>query len=127
MGLWSRLERFDDASGWSLDEQNSVLKAGKKLGTLEFSLAGRHNRLNALAALAASCDVGVSPSKALEALSHFSGVKRRLEVKGTKRGVTVIDDLRIIRRRFERRLRHYGPACPERAASLPCSSLAATR
>lgn len=92
MGLWSRLERFDDASGWSLDEQNSVLKAGKKLGTLEFSLAGRHNRLNALAALAASCDVGVSPSKALEALSHFSGVKRRLEVKGTKRGVTVIDD-----------------------------------
>ena len=92
MGLWSRLERFDDAGGWSLDEQGSVFKAGKKLGTLEIALSGHHNRLNALAALAASCDVGVSPSLALEALSHFSGVKRRLEVKGVKRGVTVIDD-----------------------------------
>lgn len=92
MGLWSRMERFDDAGGWSLDEQGSVFKAGKKLGTLEIALSGHHNRLNALAALAASCDVGVSPSLALEALSHFSGVKRRLEVKGVKRGVTVIDD-----------------------------------
>lgn len=91
-GLWSRLERFDDMSGWFVDEQGTVLKSGKQLGTLEITLAGHHNRLNALAALAAACDVGISPHQALEALSHFSGVKRRLEVKGKKRGVTVIDD-----------------------------------
>jgi len=91
-GLWSRLERFDTAEGWSIDEQGCVSFAQKPFGTLQLQLAGRHNRLNALAAIAAARDAGVRPEVAIEALARFTGVKRRLEVKGERRGVVVYDD-----------------------------------
>jgi len=55
-------------------------------------LPGRHNRLNALAAIAAARHVGVPIEVALAALSDFHGIKRRLERRGTVRGVTVYDD-----------------------------------
>src|SRR4030095_5534961 len=55
-------------------------------------MAGAHNRLNALAAIAAAHHVGVDPSVALEALSRFGGVSRRLQLRGTVGGVSVIDD-----------------------------------
>jgi UDP-N-acetylmuramate: L-alanyl-gamma-D-glutamyl-meso-diaminopimelate ligase len=48
--------------------------------------------MNALAAIVAAHHVGVGPADALEALAKFGGVKRRLEVRGTVAGVTVIDD-----------------------------------
>jgi UDP-N-acetylmuramate: L-alanyl-gamma-D-glutamyl-meso-diaminopimelate ligase len=48
--------------------------------------------MNALAAIAAARHVGVAPDLAVDALSRFRNVKRRLEVRGTVRGVTVIDD-----------------------------------
>jgi UDP-N-acetylmuramate: L-alanyl-gamma-D-glutamyl-meso-diaminopimelate ligase len=48
--------------------------------------------MNALAAIAAARHVGVAPELAVDALSRFRNVKRRLEVRGTVRGVTVIDD-----------------------------------
>ncbi len=91
-GLWSRLEYFDDPKGWLIDEKGIVSKCGQVIGTLDLSLAGRHNQLNALAAIAAATDAGVSPEEAIEALSSFTGVKRRLEIKGERRGVVVIDD-----------------------------------
>jgi UDP-N-acetylmuramate--alanine ligase len=53
---------------------------------------GRHNVSNALAALAAARACGVPLSAAVEALAGFSGMRRRLEVVGTRHGVTVIDD-----------------------------------
>lgn len=53
---------------------------------------GRHNVSNALAALAAASACGVPLSAAVEALAGFSGMRRRLEVVGTRHGVTVIDD-----------------------------------
>jgi UDP-N-acetylmuramate: L-alanyl-gamma-D-glutamyl-meso-diaminopimelate ligase len=53
---------------------------------------GPHNRANALAAVAAARHAGVPPVVALAALARFGGVKRRLEVRGTVRGVTVYDD-----------------------------------
>ncbi len=56
------------------------------------ALPGRHNQMNALAAMAAARDAGVAPKEALAALATFEGVKRRLEVKGEAAGVTVIDD-----------------------------------
>jgi UDP-N-acetylmuramoylalanine-D-glutamate ligase len=65
---------------------------GAMLGTLQLALPGAHNRSNALAAIAAARHVGVDPAAALEALARFGGVKRRLEVRGTVAGVTVIDD-----------------------------------
>ncbi|RMD71492.1 MAG: UDP-N-acetylmuramate:L-alanyl-gamma-D-glutamyl-meso-diaminopimelate ligase, partial [Gammaproteobacteria bacterium] len=55
-------------------------------------LRGEHNVQNALSALAAAHHAGVPLPLALEALSRFQGVRRRLEVKGVVRGVTVYDD-----------------------------------
>jgi UDP-N-acetylmuramate: L-alanyl-gamma-D-glutamyl-meso-diaminopimelate ligase len=55
-------------------------------------LAGEYNRLNAVAAIAAARHAGVEPQVAIDALSGFGGVRRRLELKGTVRGVGVYDD-----------------------------------
>lgn len=92
MGCWSRTEFFDREGGWTVDDARNVSFAGNPVGQLEMALPGHHNALNATAAIAAARDAGVDPKAALEALSHFAGVKRRLEVKGEVRGVTVIDD-----------------------------------
>jgi UDP-N-acetylmuramate: L-alanyl-gamma-D-glutamyl-meso-diaminopimelate ligase len=53
---------------------------------------GEHNVLNALAAIGAAAHAGVSPARAAQALNEFSGVKRRMEVRGVVDGVTVYDD-----------------------------------
>ena len=54
---------------------------------------GRHNVANALAAIAAVEMIGITRAQAVEALSTFKGIHRRLETVGTsKRGITVIDD-----------------------------------
>ncbi|HTY98647.1 MAG TPA: cyanophycin synthetase, partial [Rhodocyclaceae bacterium] len=55
-------------------------------------LPGAHNRSNAVAALAAARHAGVPVATGLAAIASFPGVKRRLEVRGTVRGVTVYDD-----------------------------------
>src|SRR5207253_7333999 len=60
--------------------------------TLVFGQAGRHNQLNALAAIAAARHVGVPVAVSLAALAVFRGVKRRLETRGMVSGVTVYDD-----------------------------------
>lgn len=59
---------------------------------VHWSLLGRFNVENGLAAVAASTHAGVSPSIAAEALQHFTPVKRRLEVKSNRHGITVYDD-----------------------------------
>ena len=92
MGCWSRLEPCDSPQGWEVSEDGEVSFQGQRLGVMHSSLLGRHNQLNALAAVAAARDAGVDPREALEALEGFGGVKRRLEVKGEAAGVTVIDD-----------------------------------
>jgi UDP-N-acetylmuramate: L-alanyl-gamma-D-glutamyl-meso-diaminopimelate ligase len=93
-GCWSELERFGLGGEWTLEgpEATRVAHRGRDYGTLELELPGLHNRMNALAAVAAAAHVGVEPGQALAALSEFRGVKRRLEERGTVRGVTVIDD-----------------------------------
>ncbi len=91
-GCWSRIERFNRAGGWCVTAEGDVSFAGEAFGRLEMALPGRHNQLNALAAIAAARDAGVAPKDALAALATFEGVKRRLEVKGEAAGVTVIDD-----------------------------------
>ena len=62
------------------------------MGRVRWSLMGEHNRMNALAAIGAGRHAGVDPAAAIEALSAFRGVKRRMEVRGTVRGVTLYDD-----------------------------------
>ena len=69
-----------------------VWREGKHLGTCALQVPGRHNVLNALAALAASSEVGVDFSSAAAALTRFRGTQRRFEVKGQAAGVTVVDD-----------------------------------
>ena len=59
---------------------------------VRLQVPGRHNAVNALAAIAAANAVGVRVEEAAAALSRFEGLRRRLETVGTAGGVTVIDD-----------------------------------
>jgi UDP-N-acetylmuramate: L-alanyl-gamma-D-glutamyl-meso-diaminopimelate ligase len=65
---------------------------GELQGVLNWELMGEHNRMNALAALAAARHVGVPTALGLDALGQFRNVKRRMEVKGIVNGITVYDD-----------------------------------
>ncbi|UIP95064.1 UDP-N-acetylmuramate:L-alanyl-gamma-D-glutamyl-meso-diaminopimelate ligase [Acinetobacter johnsonii] len=69
-----------------------VLQHGVVKGTVQWNMTGQHSVANALATIAAAEHVGVSIEKACEALSNFGGVKRRMELLGTVRGVEVYDD-----------------------------------
>jgi len=62
------------------------------LSTFKTHLMGRHNLFNALAAIAAAFQMGASPEAIHRALATFNGIKRRQEVRGVKRGITIIDD-----------------------------------
>ncbi|MDR9836214.1 UDP-N-acetylmuramate:L-alanyl-gamma-D-glutamyl-meso-diaminopimelate ligase [Herbaspirillum huttiense] len=98
-GCWSEREDFGVAAGqpgWSLktheDGRFEVFFAGQSQGTVEWSLTGEHNRMNALAAIAAARHVGVPAAQAIEALGAFQSVKRRMELRGSANGVAVYDD-----------------------------------
>ena len=105
MGCWTPVERFGLQDGlapsefeWSarlLHEDGSqfaVIRHGVELGVVRWNLLGRHNVLNALAALAAAHAVDVDIASVLPKLTAFRGVKRRLEVIGNACGVTIYDD-----------------------------------
>ena len=91
-GAWTPVERFDDDAGWNVDATHSISLRGTAHGVLKMSQTGRHNALNALAAIAAARHVGVLPEASLAALASFNGVKRRMEIRGIANGVTVYDD-----------------------------------
>ncbi len=65
---------------------------GRKAGELSLVVPGMHNLLNALAAFAAGCALGVDEGKLIQGLSTFTGTKRRFELKGEVDGVKIIDD-----------------------------------
>ena len=69
-----------------------VVHEGRDVGEVRWPLLGRHNVMNALAALAAAHAVGVDVAAVLPALAAFRSVKRRMEVIGAADGVTVYDD-----------------------------------
>ena len=69
-----------------------VRHRGDEIGTVTLPLLGRFNVRNALGATAASVSAGASCASVLDALSTFRGVRRRLEVRGVARGITVYDD-----------------------------------
>lgn len=78
-----------------VDDDGSAFVAvhqGRELGEVRWPLLGRHNVMNALAALAAANAVGVDVASVLPALEAFRSVKRRLEVIGQAQGITVYDD-----------------------------------
>ncbi|WP_459616855.1 UDP-N-acetylmuramate:L-alanyl-gamma-D-glutamyl-meso-diaminopimelate ligase [Bordetella sp. 2513F-2] len=96
-GCWTPVVRFGPNGAWTAgepdaDEAFAVYRDGRELGTVRWRLLGAHNRRNALAALAAAEHYGVPAEEGIEALGRFGGVKRRLELRGTRGGVAVYDD-----------------------------------
>jgi UDP-N-acetylmuramate: L-alanyl-gamma-D-glutamyl-meso-diaminopimelate ligase len=69
-----------------------VLRDEAEVATAHVPLYGAHNVANALGALATAAALGVPVAEAAAALAGFRGVRRRQEVRGTERGVTVLDD-----------------------------------
>lgn len=65
---------------------------GKEWARFKTTLSGRHNVLNALANAAIARLRGLSAEEIQKGLASFAGIKRRMEVRGVERGVTVIDD-----------------------------------
>jgi len=65
---------------------------GLVLGPFELHVPGRHNVLNATAAVAIGVQLGLAPEQIAAGLATFRGVDRRFQVRGVERGVTVIDD-----------------------------------
>ncbi len=62
------------------------------LGRFTLRIPGRHNVLNALAAIAVAMELEVKPDVIREGLATFNGVDRRFQMRGKERGVTVVDD-----------------------------------
>ena len=96
-GAWSPVEWFAAPGAWEagpLDAEGAfdIAWEGKTLGRVRWQLLGEHNQLNALAAVAAARQAGVAPAQAIDALGTFSGVRRRMQIRGEERGVTVYDD-----------------------------------
>jgi UDP-N-acetylmuramate: L-alanyl-gamma-D-glutamyl-meso-diaminopimelate ligase len=95
-GCWTPVDRFGVKDGWSAvnvdAESFDVVRQGKNVGRVRWGLLGEHNRMNAVAAVAAACAAGVDPARAADALARFRNVKRRLELRGTAGGIAVWDD-----------------------------------
>jgi len=83
------------AEAWQSSETESrftVFSTSGKLGEIVLRVPGRHNVLNALAAVSAGLELDIPFAKIAEGLNSFEGVGRRLEPKGETEGITVIDD-----------------------------------
>jgi UDP-N-acetylmuramate: L-alanyl-gamma-D-glutamyl-meso-diaminopimelate ligase len=101
MGCWTPVETVSAGTfpaQWQAEPIMSdgshfaVLLNGQSQGEVRWQQLGDHNMHNALSAIAAARHAGVPIAQSVEALCDFSGVKRRLEVRGEVRGVTVYDD-----------------------------------
>ncbi|HWE86863.1 MAG TPA: UDP-N-acetylmuramate--L-alanine ligase [Terracidiphilus sp.] len=69
-----------------------VVTASGPLGPFELHVPGRHNVLNATAAVAIAHQLGVPPDRIAHGLKTFRGVDRRFQLRGTARGIAVVDD-----------------------------------
>ncbi len=102
MGCWTPVERFDAGAGASAEWRATRVSAdGGRFevtapdgahGRVDWRLLGGHNVANATAAVAAAAHAGVPVARATAALGAFDGVRRRLELRGRPRGISVYDD-----------------------------------
>ncbi|MBK8283582.1 MAG: UDP-N-acetylmuramate:L-alanyl-gamma-D-glutamyl-meso-diaminopimelate ligase [Ahniella sp.] len=100
-GTWTPVERFG-IEGENLDWRAELLtsdgsefrvwRGGECVGIANWSLSGRHNVMNALAAIAAAAAYGQAPATSIAALASFRSAKRRMEFLGAPGGVSVYDD-----------------------------------
>ncbi|MDH5407627.1 MAG: UDP-N-acetylmuramate:L-alanyl-gamma-D-glutamyl-meso-diaminopimelate ligase [Gammaproteobacteria bacterium] len=98
-GCWTPVESFaGQTEGWTAKNINAdascfdVMLDGQTLGQVNWPLIGEHNKNNALAAIAAARHAGISPEHAIESLSGFKGIRRRMELRGRENEITVYDD-----------------------------------
>src|SRR5690606_6547524 len=96
-GCWSEVNTVDGPAGWHAHPTTQahvfdIFNGGQWIASLDWQLTGAHNRSNALAAIAAAAHIGVDPKQAIDALQRFQGVKRRMELRGTVRQISVYDD-----------------------------------
>ena len=99
-GCWTPVETFGTAEGadWTATFQDAaerrigVTDAAGQSAETRWKLGGRHNLENALAAVAAAQSAGVSVTQAVDALSRFEGVKRRMERTATVSNIAIYDD-----------------------------------
>ena len=99
-GCWTPVSRLDAGSPdeWSVQARDNhfgkfeIRSPSGDSGAITWGLIGRHNAENALAAVAAAHDIGVSVKDACDALCRFEGVKRRLELLGAPNEIAVYDD-----------------------------------
>jgi UDP-N-acetylmuramate--alanine ligase len=75
-----------------LSSRFEVLTDNKVLGEISLSLAGQHNIYNALAAVTVGLELEIPFTTIAAAMKSFTGVQRRLQIKGERRGMLVIDD-----------------------------------
>ena len=88
-GSYWRLGAVSIEPPWTIFE---VLKQGITFGIFKAGLMGEHNLLNTLSAIAISDSLMIPVDIISEALETFEGIKRRQEVRGQKRNITIIDD-----------------------------------
>jgi len=100
-GCWTPVERFSsetNVAGWNAREVSadgstfSVYFDDDHVGDVMWPLMGQHNISNALAAVGAARHAGVIAAEAVAALNSFEGVKRRMELRGEIKGITIYDD-----------------------------------
>jgi UDP-N-acetylmuramate: L-alanyl-gamma-D-glutamyl-meso-diaminopimelate ligase len=96
-GCWTPVEKFGTDDDWHAvnaqgDGSFDVVYKGQMQGHVAWGLLGEHNRMNALASIAAARHAGVAVEVSIAALTAFKNVKRRMEVRGESRGVVVYDD-----------------------------------
>ncbi|MDY6953343.1 MAG: Mur ligase family protein, partial [Thermodesulfobacteriota bacterium] len=97
---WATGYGFEETSVWSIKNVRvdppwtcfRATRRGEAFGDFKTPLMGRHNLLNALAVIAVADDLRIPAEVISYALETFEGVKRRQEIRGTKGGITVIDD-----------------------------------
>ena len=81
-----------DVTFEALKSRYSIACRGKALGTVDLNLPGIYNVYNSMASIAVGMELGIPFDIILRALKNIEGVQRRLQVKGTAHGVTVVDD-----------------------------------
>lgn len=96
-GCWSSVEKFGTDNDWQAvnaqgDGSFDVLYQGRPQGRVAWNLLGEHNRMNALASIAAARHAGVAVDVSIAALTAFKNVKRRMELRGVTNQVSVYDD-----------------------------------
>jgi UDP-N-acetylmuramate: L-alanyl-gamma-D-glutamyl-meso-diaminopimelate ligase len=119
-GCWTPVESFSSGATADLRGQFSdsgerrirISRANGESAETTWKLGGVHNLENALAAIAASSSAGVSLQQAVDALSRFDGVKRRMERTATVSDIAIYDDFAHHPTAIRRTLAGLKKRCP---------------